>query len=245
MSRLPLIVLSSLLSLSVVHAQDTDTPEKHEGTAPRASADKYPAHAEQNGISLGAELLTHKQASNTFAADVNRCCLVVHVAVYPKKDEPIDLALADFTLTEAGSDIPQRPESATVIASKIEKEKSPLTGKSVSPHGEVGVGYDTGTYTDPTTGQTVRGHTVSTGGAVAVTPDPTKSSTDADRDREVIERELYEQALPEAKVSIPVAGYLYFSLPKPKKGAKYQLTYSGIEQPIVLDLINSTTASAK
>jgi hypothetical protein len=223
-----------------IQAQDssttTDTPEKHEGTAPRASADKYPAHGEQNGISLGAELLTHKQASTTFAADVNRCCLVVHVAVYPRKDAPIDLALADFTITEVDSDVPQRPESATVIAAKIEKEKSPLTGKDVTPHGSVGVGYDTGTYTDPNTGQPVHVHTVSTGGAVAVTPDPGKSPADVDHDREVIERELYEKALPEAKVSIPVAGYLYFSLPKPKKGAKYQLTYSGIDTPIVLDL---------
>jgi hypothetical protein len=239
MTRLPLIVLSSLLLIPLLHAQDS--PEKHEGTAPRASADKYPSHAEQDGISLGAELLTRKQASTTFAADVNRCCLVVDVAVYPKKDEPTDLSLADFTLTEVGSDIPQRPESATVIASKIEKEKSPLTGKTVSPHGEVGVGYDTGTYTDPNTGQTVHGHTVTTGGAVAVTPDPTKSPADADRDREVIERELYEKALPEAKVSIPVSGYLYFSVPKPKKSAKYQLTYSATSTPIVLDLINSPT----
>jgi hypothetical protein len=245
MTRLPLFVLSSLLFVPFVHAQDTDTPEKHEGTAPRASADKYPAHAEEDGVSLGAELLTHKKASTTFAADVNRCCLVVHVAVYPKKDELIDLAIADFALTEVGSDIPQRPESATVIAAKIEKEKSPLTGKSMTPHGVVGVGYDTGTYTDPNTGQPVRGHTVSTGGAVAVTPDPSKSPADADHDREVIERELYEKALPEAKVSIPVAGYLYFSLPKPKKGAKYELTYSGISTPIVLDLVTPSAGSAK
>jgi hypothetical protein len=236
MTRLPVIVLSSLLFVPTLYAQDTGTPEKHEGTAPRASADKYPAHAEQDGFSLGAELLTHKQAATTFAADVNRCCLAVHVAVYPKKDEPIDLALADFTLTEVGSDIPQRPESATVIAAKIEKEKPPLTGKTVTPHGEVGIGYDTGTYTDPNTGQPVHVHSVSTEASVAVTPDASKPAADADHDREVIERELYEKALPEAKVSIPVAGYLYFSVPKPKKGAKYQLTYSGLDTPMVLDL---------
>jgi len=234
MTRLPLILFSSLLFVPILYAQDTDTPEKHEGTAPRASAEKYSAHATQDGISLGAELLTRKQASTTFAANVNRCCLVVHVAVYPPNDEPIDLA--DFTLTEVGSDVPQRPESATVIAAKLQKDKSPLTGKDVTPHGSVGVGYDTGTYTDPNTGQPVHGHTVSTEANVAIVPDNTTPPADADRDREVIERELYEKALPEAKVSIPVAGYLYFSIPKPKKDAKYQLTYSGIENPIVLSL---------
>ena len=237
MIRLPLIVLSSLLFVPFLQAQDSsDSPEKHEGTAPRASADKYRAHGEQAGVSVGAELLTRKQASTTFAANVNRCCLVVHVAVYSKKDEPIELALGDFTLNEVNADVPQRPESATVIAAKIEKDNSPLTGKTVTPHGEVGVGYDTGTYIDPDTGQPVHGHTVSTGGAVAVTPDNTKPAVDADHDREVIERELYEKALPDAKVSIPVAGYLYFSVPKAKKGTKYQLTYSGIENPIVLEL---------
>ena len=239
MIRLPLVVLSSVFFVSapLLLAQgSTDAPEKHEGTAPRASAEKYSAHAAQDGISLGAELLTRKQASTTFAANVNRCCLVVHVAVYPKKDEPIDLALADFTLTEVGSDVPQRPESATVIAAKLQKDKNPLTGKDVTPHGSVGVGYDTGTYTDPNTGQPVQGHTVTTEANVAMVPDNTTPPAAPDRDREVIERELYEKALPEAKVSIPVAGYLYFSIPKPKKDAKYQLTYSGIENPIVLSL---------
>jgi hypothetical protein len=45
----------------------------------------------------------------------------------------------------------------------------------------------------------------------------------ADHDREVIERELSKKGLPEAKIAIPVSGYLYFSLPKQKKGTKYRL----------------------
>jgi hypothetical protein len=58
----------------------------------------------------------------------------------------------------------------------------------------------------------------------------------ADHDREIIERELYEKGLPEAKVSFPVAGYLYFPLPKAKKDAKYQLVYSGRSEPFTLSL---------
>jgi hypothetical protein len=58
----------------------------------------------------------------------------------------------------------------------------------------------------------------------------------ADHDRDVMERELYEKGLPEAKVSIPVSGYLYFSIPKPTKDAKYRLEYAGKNEPLVMPL---------
>ena len=47
----------------------------------------------------------------------------------------------------------------------------------------------------------------------------------AEHNREVIERELSEKGLPEAKVVIPVSGYLYFSVPKQKKDTKCHLEY--------------------
>ncbi len=34
-----------------------------------------------------------------------------------------------------------------------------------------------------------------------------------------------KKGLPEAKIAIPVSGYLYFSLPKQKKETKYRLEY--------------------
>lgn len=49
-----------------------------------------------------------------------------------------------------------------------------------------------------------------------------------------MERELTQKALPEGKVSAPVAGYLYFANPKPVKNAKYRLVYAGKDEPIVL-----------
>jgi hypothetical protein len=61
-------------------------------------------------------------------------------------------------------------------------------------------------------------------------------ATVADRDREVMEPELFEKGLPEAKVSIPVAGYLYFPIPKPNKGGKCRLVYSGTGKTLVLPL---------
>jgi len=50
-------------------------------------------------------------------------------------------------------------------------------------------------------------------------------ATVAEHDREVIERELSEKGLSEAKIANPVSGYLYFSLPKQKKDTKYRLEY--------------------
>jgi hypothetical protein len=240
MDRLHLVLFSPLLSLflssSPLPAQDSDqTPERHDGTAPRASALKYRAHVEKDGFSIGAELLTKKEASDTFAANVNRCCLVVLVSVYPKKGEPVELSLADFTLQEVGSDKPIRPDSPTVIAAQLEQKKN--SGSGVDVTSTTGVGYESGTYTDPTTGQPVHVRGVSTNAGVAVATGGNSVPPDvAAHDRDVMEWELAEKGLPLDKATIPIAGYLYFSIPKPTKGAKYQLTYSANSEPLILAL---------
>jgi hypothetical protein len=238
MSRSSLALLTSILVLSLsaplLQAQDANqTSEKLGGAAPRASAAKYRAHLERDGFSIGAELLSKKEVSQSFAADVNHCCLVVLVAVYPKKDQPVDLSFTDFALEEVGSDIPVRPESTTIVAAKLEKQKSSSSAE-VYPHGTVG--YGSGTYTDPNTGQPVHVHTVDAEVGIGVAADGKVPPDVADHDRDVIERELYEKALPDAKVSLPVAGYLYFPLPNPNKKAKYHLTYSGHAETVDLAL---------
>lgn len=222
------------ISLTTPAQDSSQSPERHEGTAPRASAAKYHSHAEKDGFSLGAELLSKKEASRVFAADVNRCCLVVQVAVYPKKDESIELSLFDFSLVEVNTDNPVRPESPTTVAAKLEKKKNPPGGVDVTATG--GVGYESGTYIDPVTGQPVHVRGVSTSAGVGISTGNSTPADIADHDREIIERELYEKGLPEARVSIPVAGYLYFPLPNAKKDAKYQLVYFGRSEPITLSL---------
>jgi hypothetical protein len=237
MRRYPFALLTILLLTSLfLRAQDAQSSsEKHAGTAPRASADKYQAHADQDGLSIGAELLTKKQAADTFAADVNHCCLIVHVAVFPKKGEPIDLSFADFTLVEIKTGAPYRPESPTVIAAKLEKRKS-SGGGGADVTETAGVGYESGTYTDPITGQQVHVRGVSTAAGVGIAAGTPVPPGVADRDREINERELYEKGLPEDKISIPVSGYLYFPIPKPTKDAKYRLIYSPKDQPLILTL---------
>jgi hypothetical protein len=174
-------------------------------------------------VSIGAELLTRKRVSKEFAADVNRCCLVVQVALYPKKDEPLNVSLDDFTLIVGGADTPVRPQSATVISAMLEKKNGSNGGLTTST--SAGIGYEWGTYIDPITGQPVHVRGVTTSAGVAVGVGNGVPATVAEHDREVIERELSEKGLPAAKIAAPVSGYLYFSLPKQKKDTKYRLEY--------------------
>jgi hypothetical protein len=183
---------------------------------------------------LGAEFLPKKQASKVFAADVNSCYLVVQVAVYPEKGDTVDLSLFDFSLVEVKTDNSVRPESPTTVAARLEQTKNPPRGVGVVTSGAVG--YESGTYIDPVTGQAVHVRGVSTSAGVGVSNGNSVPADVADHDREMIERELYEKGLPEGKVSVPVAGYLYFALPNAKKNAKYQLVYSGRSEPLILPL---------
>jgi hypothetical protein len=220
----PLLLATLAIPAPTLRAQDTDDSSVgRRGTAPRSSSAKYKAHANHGGVSIGAELLTRKEVSKEFASDVNRCCLVVQVAVYPQRDEPLNVSLDDFTLIVEGSDRPVRPLSATVVSAKLEKKKN--SNGNVTATTGAGIGYESGTYTDPSTGQPVHGHGVTTSTSVAVAVGDRVPAAVAEHDREVIERELSEKSLPEAKISIPVSGYLYFSLPKQKKDTKYRLEY--------------------
>jgi hypothetical protein len=51
-----------------------------------------------------------------------------------------------------------------------------------------------------------------------------------------MQKELTEKGLPEGKAAAPVAGYLYFSIPKRKKNAKYQLEYNLNGEKLLLPL---------
>src|ERR1700730_3586553 len=92
------------------------------GTAPRENPDKYRAHAERDGLVIGAEQLTSDQAHKKFSANVNRCCIVVEVAFYPQKDKPVDVLLDEFSLRPAETDYSARPMSPQVVAARLEKK---------------------------------------------------------------------------------------------------------------------------
>jgi hypothetical protein len=218
-----LLLATLAFSALSLRGQDTNNSSAAQGgTAPRSSADKYPAHAKQGDVSMGAQLLTRKQVSKEFAADVNHCCLVVEVAVYPRKDEPLNISRDDFKLTVEGTDTPVRPQSAGAISAKLEKADD---SSGVTTSTGAGIDYESGSYTDPVTGQPVREHTVTRSAQVGAGGGERVPAAVAERDRQVIESELSEKGLPETKIALPVSGYLYFPLRKQKKNTKYRLEY--------------------
>jgi hypothetical protein len=101
----------------------SDSPR---GTVPRATPEKYDAHAEQNDVAIGASRLTPKQVRQVFTTDVNRCCVVVEVALYPQKDGRIEVSLNDFTLHVAGQDMAAKPSSAKVAALHSSQDRDRL-----------------------------------------------------------------------------------------------------------------------
>ena len=230
-------LIAALLFTAPSNAQSAeDDSSGPRGSVPRSSADRYHSHAQRDGTSVGANILTPKQVRKAFVSDLNRCCMVVEFAFYPSKEKgPHDLSLDDFALYISGSDVATKPESATVVAASLQKKAG--SGAPVSVQGGAAVGYESGTYTDPNTGQPTRVHGVYTAtevGAGVGHPNPVPGSTG--RDRQIMETELSQKGLPEGKTAAPVAGYLYFSIRDRKKDAKYQLEYNFNGEKLVLTL---------
>ena len=205
------------------------------GIAPRAASDQYPAHAQRETVAIGVRLLTAEEAHKAFVANVNNCCLVVEVGLYPQGDKPLDVNFDDFKLRVVGTDTTMKPQTAWQVANAIPK-KSDMQ-HDVSTESSVGVGYETGTATNPVTGQPQHVHGVYTTGSMGAGVDPTGSpSAAADHEQEVMQAEFKAKGLVEGSASLPVAGYLYFPIPKKKKDAKLTLEYMIQEEKVTLAL---------
>lgn len=234
--KLRTLLMTGLMFAVLVYA---NTPR---GTVPRAAADSYPAHVVRDGVSVGAVLLTADQTRKAFASDLDRCCLVVEVAVYPQKDSPVNVSWDDFVLRFSSTDIASRPSSPELLAAQLQKKAAPPStggGHDVGIYPTAGVGYESGGY-DPVTGQRRPGGVVTSGGVgvgIGGSPQPSSGPGSTDRDRRTMELELTEKGLPEGNASAPVSGYLYFSLPQKKdKKATRQLEYMLNGEKVVLAL---------
>ena len=182
--------------------------------APRSDASQYPSHAEQGGINIGAKLLTSAEVRKMFAADLNRCCVVVEFAIFPDASKAVPVSLDDIILRLSGSETSTKASGPALISAAL--KKSPGQQRDVSVHGETGVGFEIGPYE--------RGTYKESGVGVGVDPHDDQPRA-SDKVRPVIETELREKGLPEGESSKPVAGYVYFQV-SPKKNTKYQLQYT-------------------
>jgi len=221
--------LCAIICLASVTLAIADGPK---GTEPRPAAARYAAHAEMNGVAVGARLLTAKQARSIFVSDVNRCCLVVEVALYPSADKPLVVSLNDFSLRTKDSDVAAKPSTAGVVAADLQKRARSDRDVTVSP--VYGVTYESGRGYDPVNGTTSQ-HGLGQTAGVIVGVGSGSNPASTDKDRSVMETELSEKGLPEGAASKPVAGYIYFPI-SPKKGAGQQLEYNVGEKQVVLPL---------
>jgi hypothetical protein len=206
------------------------------GTVPRTAADKYPAHAEQEGSGIGAALVSGREAKKIFSVDVDRCCLVVEVALYPPKDGMVQSSLNDFSLRLVGDDPAappakaERPVVGEVVAARLEGMSSPDGGgEEVAVVPNQGGGYGTGI--DPVSGQRRDGGLTGRPGVGVGMGGGGK----AGRHGEAMRAALHENSLPQGGAVTPVSGYIYFAVP-PKKNGKYQLEYLLNGKPVVLTL---------
>jgi len=202
------------------------------GTVPRAVATRYPAHAEQGGVGVGAKLLSREAARKAFVSDVNDCCLVVEIALYPRKDRAMDVSLNDLTLRQIGSETAAKPSSAKLIAATLQKSSRAKRDISVYPSTEIG--YGSGPAYDPNTGtQRAGGVYTRTGVGVGI---GSAGAGATDKDRSTMEMELGEKGLPEGSATAPVAGYVYFPIHSTKKKASYELSYMLNGNKVLLSL---------
>jgi hypothetical protein len=215
--------------------------QTHRGTVPRSNVTDYDAHASQDNIQIGASLLTHKELKKIFATDVNQCCLVVEVAFYPAKDNFVKISLDDFMLREAGMELGTKPSTPDVLSARLEVQPVPPDREhrpGVSSSSDIG--YERSTQQNgqerSTSGGVVQRSSVGVGIPIGGSGGSRlPESRTAEGNRRAIEAELAEKALPETTAWDPVAGYLYFSVPKKKKGG-YELVYMLGAKKVVLPL---------
>jgi hypothetical protein len=232
------------LAIALICVSSFLIAQTRSGVVPRSAATDYAAHASQDNIQIGASLLTHKELKQVFATDVNQCCLVVEVAFYPPKDNFVKISVDDFMLRETGMEVGQRPSTAEVLAARLEIRPVPPDREhraGVNSSSEIGYERD-GTINNGNNNgstQTNRGGVYqrqSVGVGIPVGgKSPQTGPAAAESNRHAIEAELKERGLPEISAWDPVAGYLYFSVPKKKKGG-YELVYMAGDKKVVLPL---------
>src|SRR6476620_12148455 len=215
--------------------------QTHRGTVPRSNVTDYAAHASQANIQIGASLLTHKELKKIFAADVNQCCLVVEVAFYPAKDNFIKISLDDFMLREAGMELGTRPSTPDVLSARLEvRPVTPDREHRPGVSSNSDIGYERTTQQNgperSTSGGVVQRSSVGIGIPIGGSGGSRlPEGRTAEGNRRAVEAELTEKALPETSAWDPIAGYLYFSVPKKKKGG-YELVYMLGDKKVVLPL---------
>jgi hypothetical protein len=216
-----------------------------QGVAPRAAANKYQAHAEDHGATIGVTRLNSGQLRKVLSldkptsADLNDCCVVLEVGLYPARDSKLEVNLADFALRVSGEQKTTQPSDSKAIVAQlpyfVEVGQSGHGGVMADAQPELD-SPNGGVYHDPVTGMPRRTDGYPSHGAdIGAAPGGGTSKEEGSGQRHELELRLAQKALPEGTTDIPVAGYIYFVVDK-KKSAKYELEYKLNGKTVVLPL---------
>ena len=203
-------------------------------TAVKDKPDDYPVHATAGTTAIGAEYLVHSipAHSQTFFA---RDYLVVEVAVFPARNQPVEINDNSFTLRLNGKkETISRDTPGTVAASLKYPDWEP------HPHAEAQAGAGNGSVIlgrPPAVGRFPDDPTQSR-------PAPPRSPTPdqqagIDRDEPQTPGEAVAQyALPGGRIEKPVSGYIYFHFRGKTKSIKsLELVYADKAGPVTLKLL--------
>ena len=202
----------------------------------KEKATDYPVHADVGTISIGAEYLVHSipAHSQTFFA---RDYLVVEVAVFPGRLEPVEIGNYTFTLRINGRKEVILPDSPGFVAASLtypdwEQHRQAEIQAGVGDAGvTIGRPPVVGRFPDDPT----PGHSRLPPAPRAPTPEET-SGIDPDSP-ESADEALTHVALPDGPVSKPVAGYLFFHYRGKAKSIKsVDLVYEGKQGSVTLKL---------
>lgn len=193
------------------------------GIRPRAGVADYPSQQKTDAAAVGAAVIPSSEAKKIFAADLRSAgYVVIEVGVFPAPGQDVDLSALDFTLQPEPNSFAERTaDVGAIVAAAVKDPSSAIEGEGTDVSVTTGVSVEHASYPDPVTGRrtgtTVIGEGVGVGvGPSGQTPFPPQNSGPT---RYQLDQELHAKALPEATITAPVAGYLYF--PKPSKNSKH------------------------
>jgi hypothetical protein len=206
------------------------------GIKARPDLSDYPLTGIGQSLRIGVEVLTASSVRQHFVSGLERKYLVLEAGVYPATGETIPLDTADFVIRVPGTSTFLRPADPRTAAGIL--QRTTPTERDIELYPQVGIGYSSGQVHDPVSGGTRRvgGMSQSVGLGVGV-GGSRPGSTDADR--ETMEIELSEKALPSGDIQKPVAGYLYFPVQDARTWERLkssQLEYMGSTGKVVVPL---------
>lgn len=203
------------------------------GIPPRGAPADYAVTLRTKNSSYAASLLPADEVKQIFAVDISKTYLVFEIACYPDPNGRVKIASDDFLLKTNGNSEFVHSADAVTVASVIQQKNTPRPpgGRDVAIVPSASVGYESGT--DPYTGRRVHGVYTEAGVGVGVDPGPDPRFPpppgSSPYDRQILEAQLAQKALPSGQFTTPVAGYLYFpaSRAKKKSDGTYELSYLG------------------